>query len=76
MFNALHISCMFDQTNYTHKVIFASCLPVIAVLLNIVMFLLMARRPSIGVKQPGRAMSAEREKRDWFFIMVIEGTNM
>ena len=76
MFNALHISCMFDETNYTHKVIFASCLPVIALLLSSVMFLLMSRRPSIGVKQPGRAMSAEREKRDWFFIMVIEGTNM
>ena len=76
MFNALHISCMFDETNYTHKVIFASCLPVIAVVLSNFMFWLMSRRPSIGVKQPGRAMSAEREKRDWFFIMVIEGTNM
>ena len=76
MFNALHISCMFDETNYTHKVLFSSLLPVIAVILNSVMFWLMSRRPSIGQKQPGRAMSAEREKRDWFFIMVIEGTNM
>ena len=76
MFNALHISCMFDETDYTHKVLFSSLLPVIAAILNIVMFWLMSRRPSIGQKRPGRAMSAEREKRDWFFIMVIENTNM
>ena len=76
MFNALHISCMFDETDYTHKVLFSSLLPVIAGILNTLMFWLMSRRPSIGQKRPGRAMSAEREKRDWFFIMVIEKTNM
>ena len=63
-FNMLHVSCTIGRgTHHGHRVSTAALLPVLAVMINLIVFACFKKKPSIGEKVAGRAMSAEMEQR-------------
>mmetsp|Transcript_105238 Transcript_105238/g.303571 ORF Transcript_105238/g.303571 Transcript_105238/m.303571 type:complete len:1201 (-) Transcript_105238:380-3982(-) len=65
-----------NRFDFGDKIILVCLFPFVCLLVQAVCFVLMARRPSIGVKKPGRAMSDERIKRDWIFVLILKYTNV
>ena len=51
-------------------------MPLAGVVFNMLMFLRLASKPSVGETKPGEAFSEERLERDWIEISAIKYGNM
>ena len=78
--NLFNLACSYDfQTSYFHRILFASAVPCLSLLVGMVAYSLLKARPSIGDparRSVGQAMTDECVERDWLLLEVMKRATM